>query len=347
MEDFSTPFAPPTSFGRLPTSDSQSSSSFSSSTFLTSSTGTKIPNPGLHRNNRSPSYFPSHSLVALFSSSLRPTTTPPPANSAGPTNMTVPFRPPTSARSPMYTLFAFGLSVAMSSCFCKRARRSNPASESFNTGRASLDGKREGTIGTRVTAGGTCAGAFLGCAGAARPGAPPRAGGSPRRISASGRPPNGPRPHAPGPAFSFVTGAPPRAPIRFLSAGGGSAGVLCCAARAPSAASFACLVATRAAAAAAAAAAAFGFAPRPRHTFSCSSFCPRSNSSWHTPHFTSSHGLLLSRWCSLNLSSGNFWLHCRQRNHLTGLGTSSQTSPAGFMGVRARSMGISTVGCDA
>jgi hypothetical protein len=32
---------------------------------------------------------------------------------------------------------------------------------------------------------------------------------------------------------------------------------------------------------------------------------------------------------------------------LTGLGTSSQTSPAGFMGVRARSMGISTVGCDA
>lgn len=38
-------------------------------------------------------------------------------------------------------------------------------------------------------------------------------------------------------------------------------------------------------------------------------------------------------------------MHCRQRNHLTGLGTSSQTSPAGFMGVRARSMGISTVGC--
>jgi len=38
-------------------------------------------------------------------------------------------------------------------------------------------------------------------------------------------------------------------------------------------------------------------------------------------------------------------LHCKQRNHLTGLGTSSQTSPAGFMGVRARSMGISTVGC--
>lgn len=38
-------------------------------------------------------------------------------------------------------------------------------------------------------------------------------------------------------------------------------------------------------------------------------------------------------------------MHCRQRNHLTGLGTSSQTSHAGFMGVRARSMGISTVGC--
>lgn len=68
---------------------------------------------------------------------------------------------------------------------------------------------------------------------------------------------------------------------------------------------------------------------------------------WDGRGRTSSHGLLLSRWCSLNLSSGNFWLHCRQRNHLTGLGTSSQTSPAGFMGVRARSMGISTVGCDA
>ena len=164
---------------------SHSSSSFSSSTFFTSSTGTKIPNPGLHRNRRSPSYFPSHSLVARFSSRRMPTTTPPPANSAGPTNITVPRRPPTSARSPMYTLFAFGLIVAMSSCFCKRARRSSPASESSKPPGFAPEGPegpegcldpapaRAGTAGTRLTAGGTSAGALRGCAGAARPGAPP------------------------------------------------------------------------------------------------------------------------------------------------------------------------------
>ena len=36
-------------------------------------------------------------------------------------------------------------------------------------------------------------------------------------------------------------------------------------------------------------------------------------------------------------------MHCKQRSHFTGLGTSSHTSPAFFMGVRARSKGISTL----
>ena len=82
----------------------------------------------------------------------------------------------------MYTLFAFGLIVAMSSCFCKRARRSSPASESSKPPGFAPEGPegcldpapaRAGTAGTRLTAGGASAGALRGCAGAARPGAPP------------------------------------------------------------------------------------------------------------------------------------------------------------------------------
>ena len=56
---------------------------------------------------------------------------------------------------------------------------------------------------------------------------------------------------------------------------------------------------------------------------------------------TSSQGDLLSRWCALNSFSGNFWLHCKHRSHFIGFGASG-TSPAGFIGVRASSMGIST-----
>mmetsp|Transcript_11169 Transcript_11169/g.36900 ORF Transcript_11169/g.36900 Transcript_11169/m.36900 type:complete len:780 (+) Transcript_11169:4472-6811(+) len=302
-DDADSPFTPP----ELPPAGpgASSSSSAASSTFVTSSTGTKIPNPGLHRNNRSPSYFPSHSLVVRFSSSRNPTTTPPPANSAGPTNITVPLRPPTSPRSPMYTLCLFGFNVAMSSCFFKRCFKSKCASGSTGhvSGFVAAESAEEGTAGFLPTAGGLATGAaaaLRGYAGATLVpgGAGAGTGGRPNLFGSgaeSARPVS-----TLGPAFSLgvgigmftVTGLPAPTPGAASVAGG-----LCCAALAPSAASLACFVAFLAAAAAANAAAALGFPPpRPKHTFSCTSFCPRSSSSWQTPHLTSSHGLLLSLW---------------------------------------------------
>ena len=37
----------------------------------------------------------------------------------------------------------------------------------------------------------------------------------------------------------------------------------------------------------------------PAHTFSCSSFCPRRRSSWHTPHFTCNNVTRALGWCKL------------------------------------------------
>ena len=79
---------------------SQCSLSSSPSIFLQSAIGTNMPKPALQRNNRTPSHLPSHADVVRLSSRRMPTTVAPLANTAGPTNMTVPFLPPTSALSP-------------------------------------------------------------------------------------------------------------------------------------------------------------------------------------------------------------------------------------------------------